>query len=147
MHRRTACAVSQMENQLSVLGDGRRYRTELMVNPYSAPTSASTDRGVRHDESQRKTVVAAVTVLACVFACVATASTVWWAFQRVYNTVNPMYENTSLGTAIAMAFIATVLGAYIRFVQGVRGHRPSIISAVVAILAASLAIWSTLFIA
>ena len=147
MHRSPACMRFKMEDPSSGLGDHYRYRTELMANPYSAPNLASMDRDCQQADSSTATIVGVAAVVVCVLACVASASAVWWAFQRVYNTVDSAYENTSIVAAVAMAFIVLVLCSYVRFVLRVRRHRLSMTSAVVAVLAASLALWSAFFIA
>ena len=90
-------------------------------------------------------LVDVVAVLGSVIACVASASAVWWALQRIYNTVDPVYENTSVVAAVVAAFVVSVLGVCVRFLMHVRGQRLAIIAAVISLLAASLALWSTFF--
>ncbi len=132
----------QIETSLAVLGDGGRYRIELMVNPYS---TSQLDSDARRAVPATTNTFDVVAVLGSVIACVASASAVWWALQRIYNTVDPVYENTSVVAAVVAAFVVSVLGVCVRFLMHVRGQRLTIIAAVISLLAASLALWSTFF--
>ena len=78
-----------------------------MLNPYDPPAS--------HDNSKTSGTRFATARLAdtpavafCVISGLATLCVVWFALQRVYNTIDPVYERVSLLVSIAFGAVSLV---------------------------------------
>ena len=102
---------ASLENTMSfaVPHDFRRSAVPVteMLNPYDPPAS--------HDNSKTSGTRFATARLAdtpavafCVISGLATLCVVWFALQRVYNTIDPVYERVSLLVSIAFGAVSLV---------------------------------------